>query len=420
MSKLLSVLQERKNVWVEMNDLRGKRNQETLRFEDPVQQEHLDKLNKRFTELNEIKMTLETEEAQMRAMAERDAEQREKDRDAGKTEKPEVDYDSSFWRWASSPFGQDMLGEAEKRMLETRGTSTQIGTTNSLGGYTIPESFSNILETNMKWYGGMLGNIGMMNDTIGGQLKYPSLDDTASVGAPIGQGVATTVGDLTFGNVLFGEYTIDSKIIKMSNELVNDNRVGLVQQILGDLLPERLGRAANSYLTNGTGLSQPFGLTRVGLSSALTTAGATAITKAELIKALYKVDIAYRTNPRSAWMMHDSILGYLRTLDIGNTDTVQIFAPSIIAGQPDRLLGLPVVINNDLEAANASTGLPVTAKKHIYFGDFSKFVMRRIGGVSLTRNESLYWAERSVGFMGYMRFDSNLINANAIKFITQA
>jgi HK97 family phage major capsid protein len=56
----------------------------------------------------------------------------------------------------------------------------------------------------------------------------------------------------------------------------------------------------------------------------------------------------------------------------------------------------------------------------VYFGDFSKYKIRRIGGINLSQNNMLYWASREVGFMGWLRLDGNLINANAIKYILQA
>jgi HK97 family phage major capsid protein len=120
-------------------------------------------------------------------------------------------------------------------------------------------------------------------------------------------------------------------------------------------------------------------------------------------------------------MMHDSILGYLRTLDFTASQFTNIFVQgNLITGEPDRLLGYPVFVNNDLPAATGATGLPVTATKHIYFGDFSKYVIRTIQNVSISRNDQLYWAGLNVGFMGYERLDGNLINQNAIKPLLQA
>lgn len=416
----VQMLQERAKVWAELQDLRGKR--VDGKFADPVTESAARKASADFEELTGKIMEIQARDAANKEEARQAAEMEAQTRTAANTnttEKANVTYDESFWRWASSQRGAE-VADNERRMLETRGTSTQIGTTNSLGGFTIPTSFANTMEVMMKWYGGMLEAADIMQDDIGGTLNYPSLDDTSTAGAVIGQGVATTVSDLTIGNIAFGEYTVDSKIIKIGEELLNDNRVGLLQTTLGDILPSRLGRAMNTLLTTGTGTGGPYGLITSVTNSALTTAGATAITKAELLRVRHSVDKAYSMGPKVGWMMHYSILGYLRGLDLGNSDTVQLFVPSLTAGQPDRLLGLPVFVNNDLPAATGATGLPVTATKHIYFGDFSKYKIRRIGGMALGRNEQLYWAERAVGFMGWIRFDGKLVNSNAIKSLLQA
>ena len=82
------------------------------------------------------------------------------------------------------------------------------------------------------------------------------------------------------------------------------------------------------------------------------------------------------------------------------------------------LLGYPVIINNDLPAIAGAA--PVTATKYIYFGDFSKYVIRRIGGVTIDRNDSVYWTSRTAGFMGWMALDGNLLNQNAIKHLKTA
>jgi len=417
----VQALQERAKVWAELQDLRGKR--VDGKFTDPVTQSAADKANAEFERLTGEIINIQARDAANKQEIAQRAAMESQERSAGNTnhtaENAALTYDSSFWRWAAGQRGAQ-LADNERRMLETRGTSTQIGTTTTLGGFTIPTSFANTMEVQMKWYGGMLDACGIMQDDIGGTLNYPSLDDTSTTGAIIGQGVGTTVSDLTIGNIAFGEYTVDSKIIKIGEELLNDNRVGLLQTVLADLLPARLGRATNTLLTTGSGTSQPYGLTTSVTNSALTTAGATAITKAELLRTRHSIDKAYSQGPKVGWMMHYSILGYLRGLDLGNSDTVQLFVPSLTAGEPDRLLGLPVYVNNDLEAANGTTGLPVTAKKHIYFGDFDKYKIRRIGGISLGRNDQLYWAERAVGFMGWLRFDGKLVNSNAIKYLLQA
>lgn len=414
---LIEVHQELDSLTGILRDIRAKRRPDGS-FEDPLVQTSLDANNKRFSELTKIRTDLMVEQEQKRMMIEQEAEARERN-PANHPENPATTYESAFWRWATQHPERANLTTDERRMLETRGTSILVSNTDSLGGYTVPQSFSNTLETMMKFYGGWSA-FGDMPDTIGGTLKYPTLDDTASTGNVPGQGVASTVLDLTFGNVLFTDYTVDSKIVKISEELMQDNRVGLVQGIMTDIIPRRLGTAINTLLTNGTGTNQPYGFTTTVTNSALTTAGGTAITQPELLRVVYSVDRAYRDG--ASWTMSDTILGYLRTLEIGNTNTIPIFTPNgnVVGQEPVRLFGYPIYINNDLAAANGTTRVPVTATKSLYFGDLSKYKVRRIGGINMSRNDMLYWAERSVGFRAFQRIDGNLINANAIKYLLQA
>lgn len=331
----------------------------------------------------------------------------------------DMSYDGVWKRWITR--GENArLPEAEMRILETRearGTSTQIVTTNSLGGYLVPQSFSNMLEMAGIWRGGMMEAGEIYPDEIGGTLKWPTGDDTGNTGEIVGQGVARNVVDMTFGNVLFIDYTIDSGIVKVGRELVNDNRVNFLQKALANSLAERIRKKVNSVLTNGTGTNEPYGLTVAVTATGITTASATAITAAELLRLQYSVDQYYSEGAKVGWMMHRSTLGYLRTLDFG-TSTTHILADLRAGAQQEMLLGYPVFINNDLPAM--TNGLPVTATKHVYFGDFSKYVIRKIDDVSIERNDSRYWDSFTVGFMGWTRLDGNLITPNAIKPLLQA
>lgn len=340
---------------------------------------------------------------------------------------PEMTYDKVFWRHmtrydSSQPSG---LNEDERRLLETRGTSTQITTSTTLGGYAVPQQFSDELERYMKWYANMRDYCRVLDDTEmgGGTLEWPCINDTASVGninTAANQAATRTVADLTFGHLTFGDWLIDSNIIKLSRSLIQDERVKLLQSELAVILAERIGRKANAVWTNGTGTNEPYGLTGSGVSTGLTTASATAITKAELVRAQASIDYAYGRSPNAGWMMHQSVLAYIRTLDF-TTDTTHIFVEgNLMTGEPARLLGWPIFVNNDLPEVTTATGLPVTATKHIYFGDFSKFAIRMIRNISIERNDYIYWDQLSVGFLGWFRTDSRLLNSTAIKCILQA
>ena len=329
-----------------MRDTLGKRDKEG-RFTPDVQEE-LRRLNAEYASLKE--------EGEL----ERQLEAREKDallieanlqhqRTAANTTTTaaggkDLTYERAFGKWLVQNPSDPTISPDEIRMLNTRrvevrGTNPQTSDVAAQGGYLVPESFSGQLHEVMLWHGGMLEACRIENDPIGGVLRWPTGDDTSNTGTiNTPQGSTVPVQDMTFGRVLFGDYTITSGIVKLTQEFLQDERVNFTSSILANRLGTRMGRRVNTKLTNGTGTSEPYGLTTTVTGAGVTTASGTAITKAELIRHFHKVDKAYRSGKKVGWMMHDSILGYLRTLD-ATTDTTHIFVPgNLISGTPDTLL----------------------------------------------------------------------------------
>ena len=72
-----------------------------------------------------------------------------------------------------------------------------------------------------------------------------------------------------------------------------------------------------------------------------------------------------------------------------------------------------------MEAA-ASSGAAVTAKKHILFGDFSKYYVRLAGPAIYRRLDELYAENMVVGFAAFQRIDGELMNSAAVKVLLQA
>lgn len=414
---VIQLQEQKQKAWTAYKALAEKRGSDG-KFADPTDLEAYRKAGDALDSYEELILDAQKDEIRTKRMLEADFldEQRLKNQKAtSDADEKRMSYDAVYGRWLTR--GQNAtLSPEEMQVLETRGTNTQITTTNSLGGYLVPQSFSNQLEAMGLWSGGMMENCQIYDDTIGGVLPWPTADDTGVSGTISGQGVAATVSDITFGNVLFGDYTIDSNIVKIAKELIRDERVALLQTVLAEQLAARLSRKANSVLTNGTGTGMSYGLTVASTTVGKTTASATAITASELVDLQYSVDKYYSSGAKVGFMMHRTTLAYLRKLDF-TTNTTHLFADRIIAGEPDMLLGYPVFINNDLPSIGAA---PVTATKYIYFGDFSKYVIRRIGGVTIDRNDSIYWANRTAGFMGWMSLDGNLLNQNAIKCLKTA
>lgn len=323
-------------------------------------------------------------------------------------------------RWMQH--GEAALNDEERSLLgarasgqligEMRGTDTQISSTQSLGGYAMPEFWAEELVKEMKYFGGMIEAAGIrFKSRTGGPLHLTSVNDTATKGAIIGQGAADTVSDLTFAPIVIGSYSYTSKPIKWSWEAFDDLGFNIDSETRS-ISAERLGRVLNEHFTLGNGTTAPQGVA-TGAGAGKTFNGATAVTRDELLDLVHSVDAAYRKGPRVGFMFHDSTLAALKKLTYGSGDDRPLWQPSIREGEPDRIEGFRYWINNDMEQVAAG-------KKSFLFGDFSKYAIRQVGDFYLARSSDRYIDERAVVFFMFCRFDAKLLSANAIKYGIQS
>lgn len=140
-----------------------------------------------------------------------------------------------------------------------------------------------------------------------------------------------------------------------------------------------------------------------------TTGQSTSVIADDLMDLFHSVDPAYRDG--AIFMMADSSVAAIRKLKTGvSGDNTYLWQPGLRAGEPDTLLGRPVVVNQNI-AAMASDA------KSILFGNFQNFWIRDVRGVRFVRMDERYAAEDQVGFVVFLRTDSDLVGpAGTIKY----
>ena len=296
-----------------------------------------------------------------------------------------------------------------RRELEERGTATQVAGTGSLGGFNVPTVLVERIEKALLYFNPLREYAQVLRTESGEPMTMPTNDDTGTKGVLLAEDGALTVADTSFGQISLGAYTMSSKALKVSWQLLDDNAVDL-ETYIGDLLGERLGRIMADYVATGTGSSQPTGI--AASTAGKTTASATAITSAEILDLIHSVDIAYRQDPSCALVMHDSVWLYVRKL----TDTTgqPLFQESYRNPGEIRVHGFPLVISNSLNNA-ITTGL-----KTMVFGAMNKFLIRDVANIRIQRLDELYAANGAVGFTAWARTDSKILASGAIKHMVQA
>ena len=323
---------------------------------------------------------------------------------------PKATRKGAFEKYLRNGMGA-LNSEERSLMTEMRGTSTQVAGTDSLGGFLVPQDFSNELDMALEFTGEVERLAKKLNTAGGALLDYPVVNDTATDANLISEAAAVTVQDMTFSNKQLSAYNYASQV-RVSMQLLQDNAFDL-NAFLVEAMGERIARATNAAFTTGTGSSQPQGII-TGSVAGKTAASATAITADEVLDLIYSIDPAYRNKESFGLMAHNNVISAIRALGIGSSNDFPIFIPSMEAGQPDKLFGHNIYYNNDMASSIA------TGEKTLLAADFSKFVVRSAGGIQMVRLNERYMDELEVGFVAYARKDAAVLDSRAVKHLVQA
>ena len=233
--------------------------------------------------------------------------------------------------------------------------------------------------------------------------------------------------DPTFSNLIFKPYTLRYFTL-VSNELIADapsRGSGFsIETILANQIGRVVGLREETAFTLGTGSSQPKGIFAYtgGAIATVTAVGTTSFTAQELLDVVYKLPRQYRQNAK--WVMPDAVFAKIRALLQATPITTSgggAFAPfswsmgdgKLQDGEPDRLLGYPVVCTAE---GNAIT----TGKVVLAFGDFDYYKIGEREGMSIQTAREAFLGTNQTGYYAFSRHDAQCTLPNAFRYLTMA
>ncbi len=194
-----------------------------------------------------------------------------------------------------------------------------------------------------------------------------------------------------------------------------------VGAMLTDMIAHGLASAEDTALHTGDGVGKPRGLltyTTAATADATRTwgvvehiptgaSGAFHTTKADpLFDVVASLQAKYRPNAR--WLMSRSTVATLHKLKEATSDQY-LWQPGLQMGQPDTLLGYPIVVDDSMPAIAANS-------LSMAFGDFSQAYVRiERPGFKLLRDP--YTTKGRVLFYAYSRRGAGLVNSECVKFL---
>lgn len=305
------------------------------------------------------------------------------------------------------------LGETQGRKLLDAFNALQEDT-DSEGGYLVPTDQRFDVIRNPGTPGGVTRPISTTFTTTRDGGTFPTA--TSVTWGGIAEEASNNDSDPAFDQVPFTIRKSGANN-RLSMELLADSAVA-IPSLLSTLYGEARGRYEDQQAIEGDGTTEPGGLrttlTPQGAIADITDVFASPPTAIEILAAYFELPAQWRT--RATWHMTSSLMS--KIVSIGSAAAGIHFIPdnqSLGAGLDIRLLGKPVVFFDGTgwdDAASIASGEELGA-----FGDFNQYYFVDRMGMSVYRDDSVYFNTDQVAFKARARYDSFYALADAFRIL---
>jgi len=197
---------------------------------------------------------------------------------------------------------------------------------------------------------------------------------------------------------------------KATQKLIDDSNID-IESWLAAKLADNFSRKENTAFISGNGVGQPRGIltyasgTNWGQIQQIGTGSSGVITSDSLVNLYYSLKDGYTV--KANFLMSRAAIQAIRLLK--STTNQYLWQPSLSAGTPDTLMGVPA-----MHAADMPT--PAAASLSVAFGDFSKAyqIVDRIG-IRVLRDP--FTEKPFVNFYTIKRVGGDVVNFEAIKLL---
>lgn len=239
--------------------------------------------------------------------------------------------------------------------------------------------------------------------------------DQAYGGTVTAEGGGIVAADPTLGSVTLYTYKYPS-ITFVSNELWRSNVIDLVD-VIADGAAREIGIDFGTHLTTGTGSDQPNGFITAGGNGGTASGTASGLAPAtfygggDVISLYMAVAAPYRS--RGTWMASTGMVTKVRSFVDSNGHPIYNPLGEGISGSPfGSLLGRPL-------AENPAMADPASATKSIAFGDFSRYVVRRLP-LRVDIDPSFKFQNDQMSIRTILEGDGDLTDSAAVKYLVAA
>jgi HK97 family phage major capsid protein len=287
------------------------------------------------------------------------------------------------------------------------GKAAMQGQTDSEGGYAVPDELDTRIIAKMGEIS-VIRAIGVFSRPSNSDRILVSAEDTAATKFVVtAEEAAVDENEPTLTQPAAPIYDF-TKLIKLSRALEAD-APGLDTYLVNVFARAKAAAENYYFVASGTGTAMPQSML-AGSTAGTTTAGATAITAAEMLGLIYAIKDGYASN--LFLCMKRATLGYIRALS-GNPFS---FVPTPTGEgngvNPGTIHGVPVYCTAEMPAMTATL-------KSVLLGNADFYLYSEREPLVVERNPWLYQGTRQVGLFSWFRAGGAVAQAEAFYHLPQ-
>lgn len=281
------------------------------------------------------------------------------------------------------------------------------------GGYLVPNEFHNDLIRVMAEQSPIYSRV-RKQPVASDAGEYPALDhfvaptagsgETAMAAGVKAKGKAeNTTLDETEPKFASLEYRIHKigGYVEVSNELISDSPQS-IEALLRSLFGIAVGAKNERNILWGTGVGEPLGIFNAPCTIGVTTATDNAFTYTDVLAMWARFKAVSGGSP--VWIAHPSLFPDIGSLAVASGSPV-VWAGNLAAGQPNTLLGYPILFSEHMQQANnddmllADLGAYVMFERQalsIAFSEHAAFTQDKGTWRFTTRNDGKPWLKNVI------------------------
>lgn len=289
-----------------------------------------------------------------------------------------------------------------RSLFNLQPVSQRVQTTDvpSGGGFLVPRRFMDRFEAARLQYGGLRAFAEVITTQDGGDLDWPTGDDTANKGELLAEAsvAGASVQDMAFSKQVWHAHQYSSKMIKVSRKMLRDSGIDL-EMLLAEKLGERIGRITAEHFATGTGAGQPEGLA-VGSVLGVTAAAAGVMAADELEDLIASIDPALRTGGQ--FLVHDGVRSHIGKMKDGNG--LYLFRGANNSTENLVVHGYPVRVDQGLSSTIAA------GQRIAFFGNLRAYKIRDVATMEFRRDESRFVEFNQIAYVAFAEHDGKILN----------